>query len=268
MGQATSRKYLAFLWSLLAAIGIFFPMQALSSGLQVSPVRVELAEGQVSEKLVLKNTSSYEVILEARTYLWTQEGGEDRLLPTPDIALSGEIFFLKPGQSQVILLGLLKQPEPGGGEKSYRMVLRSDPTPGGAPRTGAKVSLSISIPIFVAPRKNGTPRISVDVRKGEGTKVLLFLKNEGLRYIRLQKLHFLEADGTPHLETSLNSYLLPGKGNLVVVSKTDIPKSGSVALEYIWGGAPELLQSREITLAPPGEKKNKISSHVSAPPSP
>ena len=268
MGQAPYRKLLGFLWSILVVAGIFLPLQAFSSGLQVSPVRVELARGQVSEKLVLKNTSSYEVIVEARAYRWEQEAGEDRLLPTQAIALSGEIFFLQPGQSQVILLGLLETPTPESGEVSYRMILRSDPTPGAAAHTGAKVSLSISIPIFVAPSEKGTPGLSVDLRKGEGTKVLIYLKNESARYVRLQKLYFREADGTSHMEMPLNSYLLPGKGDLLVISKTDIPKSGSVSLDYLWGGTPEALHSRDLDLSPLGEKPDKVSSHASVPPSP
>ncbi len=133
----------------LLAIGIFSPV-AQASSLSVTPVSVTLEEHKRSAALTLKNEGNETRVIQTELLRWTQQNGENVHTPTRDLLVNPPIVTLKPGQTQIIRIGLKRETDKSQ-ELAYRLYVSEVPPPPREGFTGLRIALRLGIPVFVAP---------------------------------------------------------------------------------------------------------------------
>ncbi|WP_151731647.1 fimbrial biogenesis chaperone, partial [Acinetobacter seifertii] len=118
--------------------------------IRLSPVTVEILSHQKASSISLYNQSNDSADLQIRIFEWTQNDGQDQLIPTDDIAISPPFIKLKPNDSYNLRVVRIK-PEPISGEKTYRIILDELPKPIDSRKAsqGVNVLLRSSLPVFV-----------------------------------------------------------------------------------------------------------------------
>ena len=132
--------------------------QVRAQGVQVAPVVVELAAGQMATTIAVTNTGGAGVTVQVRSFAWEQAGEADRLNPTADIVVSPPITDIGPGETQTFRIVARKAAGPV--EVSYRLLV--DQIPSSLATTGVQFALRLSLPLFLEPPGRVAP--SVDWR--------------------------------------------------------------------------------------------------------
>jgi fimbrial chaperone protein len=101
---------------------------ARAGGLEVAPIGVDFAAGQMAQTITVANRATAPATVQVRTFDWSQPGGIDRLFPTGAVVASPPIVTIPPGREQVIRV-LLRRPAAGAAEKSYRLMIDEIPVP-------------------------------------------------------------------------------------------------------------------------------------------
>lgn len=197
---------------LLAVLGITCGVTA-ASGLQVSPVSLNVPATQTAEGLWLSNTGDNVVSAQVRVYRWTQEGGEDKITPTRGLVISPPMLQLAVGDRQLVRAIRLGAPPSGpeAAQEAYRMVIDELPVDT-AGKKGLQFVLRYSVPVFVEPAgAAATPaQLSWAIRR-DGDKAMLEVANSGGTHAQLAKLTFTDAAGqSTELTPGLLGYVLPG----------------------------------------------------------
>jgi fimbrial chaperone protein len=179
-----------------------------ATGLRTTPSRLSLDPGERQANLTLDNTGSGTLRARARIYRWTQEDGEDRLLPTSAAAVSPPLMEIAPGQRQTLRVVVLQRDRPPD-EASYRVVLDQLPDPD---TRGPQTVLRYSAPVFVAGSSAaGSNGLSASLQR-RGQDWTLRIDNHGTRHARLADLAYRSAGGgRTLLAPSLAGYVLPGR---------------------------------------------------------
>jgi len=183
---------------------------AAASGLQVSPVSLQMDASQKAEGLWLSNTGSSVVHAQVRIYRWTQNADGDRLDPTDALLASPPMLQITPGGRQLIrVVRVGHDREPNNVEASYRA--RIDELPIAAPGKGLQFVLSYSVPIFIAsPSKPVTPALQWRVDRS-GAQATLQVGNTGTGHAQVMDVSFTSASGKRTKVTGgLLGYVLPG----------------------------------------------------------
>lgn len=217
------------LGGLALSLGALMSVHSAHAGaLQVSPVRVQFDAAQHAQSLQVANKGAQVLDAQVRVMRWTQENNEDRLVPADDIVVSPAILRVASGQAQTVRL-IRVQPGPADREHSYRVLVdelpANDP---GTPRTGLKVLMRYSIPVFVAPAAPKPPAgkaratgpaltdlsgLQASFAPGAQGKSELHVKNNGARYVRISHLS-VTAPGAAKPQVLLDGlvgYVLPGQ---------------------------------------------------------
>lgn len=66
-------------------IGLFGPTAAIAQSINVSPVTLQMAPGQMATSLSVTNKSTGETTMQARIYAWSQMGGIDHLSESDNV---------------------------------------------------------------------------------------------------------------------------------------------------------------------------------------
>lgn len=200
---------------------------AQSAILQVTPVRVEFDSSQRAQALNIVNSGSSDLDAQVRVMRWTQENGQERLVPADDMVVSPAIVRVSPGKQQIVRV-VRMQPTPPAKELSYRVFVDELPsTSTSETGAGLKVLMRYSIPVFVAPLEAGAPAKSDKVPAASSTDLssvhsqfvagndglgVLRVRNDGLRALRISYLSTLGAGGERRmLGNGLIGYVLPGQ---------------------------------------------------------
>lgn len=107
---------------------LFLPSMLNAASIRLSPVNVEILSDQTASSISLYNQSNESADLQVRIFEWTQNAGQDQLIPTDDIAISPPFLKLKPNDSYNLRVVRIK-PEPISGEKTYRIIIDELPKP-------------------------------------------------------------------------------------------------------------------------------------------
>lgn len=126
-----------------AAVLLMAAATSEAASLQVAPTQVRVSAGRAADGLTLANNGSSPLQAQVRAYLWTQQDGEDVLVPTRDIAVSPPMVGLAGGATQLVRVVRLGPPPQDGAEAAYRILVDELPP---ADDTGRKPGL-ISAPI-------------------------------------------------------------------------------------------------------------------------
>jgi len=194
----------------LIASGCLLSGKIQAASLEISPVTINLAPGQTTTTVEVKNVGGAPAAIQARAYSWTQAGDDDALNPTQDIIVSPPIFTIPEGASQTLRL-LLRVGSGAGGERSYRLLLDEVP-PANAGKKQIVITLRVSLPVIAASASSPASTLEWRSERGPGGKTLLTVLNTGHSYDRVGTIDVTLADGshTKAVPRGKNTYVLAG----------------------------------------------------------
>ncbi|MEQ1189315.1 MULTISPECIES: fimbrial biogenesis chaperone [Acinetobacter] len=188
--------------------------------IRLSPVTVEILSHQKASSISLYNQSNDSADLQIRIFEWTQNDGQDQLIPTDDIAISPPFIKLKPNDSYNLRVVRIK-PEPISGEKTYRIILDELPKPIDSRKAsqGVNVLLRSSLPVFVV-NKDAITQLNwkIDAKQNDTS---LNISNIGNRHALLNDLILVdntENKSYPIKVNTVNGYILSGKSKNYSIS--------------------------------------------------
>ncbi|MGV2455304.1 UNVERIFIED_CONTAM: fimbria/pilus periplasmic chaperone [Acinetobacter seifertii] len=192
---------------------LFLPSVLNAASIRLSPVNVEIFSDQSASSISLYNQSNESADLQIRIFEWTQNAGQDQLIPTDDIAISPPFLKLKPNDSYNLRVVRIK-PEPISGEKTYRIILDELPKPIDSRKAsqGVNVLLRSSLPVFVV-NKDAITQLNwkIDAKQNDTS---LNISNIGNRHALLNDLILVdntENKSYPIKVNTVNGYILSGK---------------------------------------------------------
>ncbi len=192
---------------------LFLPSMLNAASIRLSPVSVEILSDQSASSISLYNQSNESADLQIRIFEWTQNAGQDQLIPTDDIAISPPFLKLKPNDSYNLRVVRIK-PEPISGEKTYRIILDELPKPIDSRKAsqGINVLLRSSLPVFVV-NKDAITQLNwkIDAKQNDTS---LNISNIGNRHALLNDLILVdntENKSYPIKVNTVNGYILSGK---------------------------------------------------------
>src|SRR5688572_16783433 len=109
-------------WGLACVLSLLLCASANGASLQVSPTSVTLQARQNADGLTLTNTGTTPLHAQVRVFRWTQQGNEEKLEPTRDLAISPPMLEIAPGAQQLVRVIRLGPP-PADAETSYRLIV-------------------------------------------------------------------------------------------------------------------------------------------------
>ena len=200
------RKNIFVVTSLL----LFLPSMLNAASIRLSPVNVEILSDQTASSISLYNQSNESADLQVRIFEWTQNAGQDQLIPTDDIAISPPFLKLQPNDSYNLRVVRIK-PEPISGEKTYRIIIDELPKPVDSRKAsqGVNVLLRSSLPVFVV-NKDAITQLNwkIDTHQKEA---FLNIRNIGNRHALLNDLTLIdntENKSYPIKVNTVNGYIL------------------------------------------------------------
>ena len=199
-------KYAFFI--LLA--GVF--VHANAASFMVDPTRIELAPGQLSATLVIRNDGLEPVVIQVEPRAWSQKDSEDIYAPTRELLVTPPIITISAGAEQILRIGLRRQLDPQT-EIPYRIYLQEVPPPPKSGFRGLQVALRISIPVFVRPGATATPKAVWKVAyEAKEHALLVDLANSGTAHLQVQEfMLFAPGSSTPLAIRQTAAYVLSGQ---------------------------------------------------------
>lgn len=185
-------------------------LPARASGLQVSPVSLQLKATQDAEGLWLSNTGHDLLHAQVRVYQWSQSGATDRLAPSQGLAISPPMLEIKPGERQLVRVIRVGGP-PAGAEAAYRLAIDELPLDLQG-KHGLQFVLHYSVPVFLEPPGAApvSPQLHWQMRQ-QGDRVVLEVANGGNGHAQLSALSFIGHAGRRiDIDDGLLGYVLPG----------------------------------------------------------
>ena len=173
--------------------------------LQAAPTLLEIAPQATSTRLLLRNAGEEPVTVQARVYAWSQPHGDDRLVPSDDLAVSPPIVEVPAGGEQIVRVVRLGPPADGR-DRSYRGVVDELPRETATGR-GVKLRVRYVIPAFVRAPDARPPVVACRI---EGGGAHLACENRGGRAAQLgaSRLRAGSGEGVV-LSDGLLGYVLP-----------------------------------------------------------
>jgi fimbrial chaperone protein len=164
-----------------------------AASLQVAPVGIEVMAPAAAATLSLRNKSTAPLNAQIRVFRWTEEAGEEKLVPTDAVVASPPMTTLAPGVDYTVrLVRLAKEPVTGG--ESYRLLVDELPTPGAQQNHSVTLVIRYSIPVFFYSNDSAGGRVawSLDNRNGHD---YIVAENTGDRHVRISALAVRGAGG-------------------------------------------------------------------------
>lgn len=182
-----------------------------AASLQVSPTSVTLQARQSADGLTLTNTGTAPLHAQVRVFRWTQQGDEEKLEPTRDIAISPPMLQLAPGAQQLVRVIRLGPP-PSDVQTSYRLIVDELPVDAGEAKPGLQFVLQYSVPVFLMPQGDAAIAHELHARVvREGDRSYIAISNAGKAHAQIAELAYAAADGTVQtVAAGLSGYVLPG----------------------------------------------------------
>jgi fimbrial chaperone protein len=165
-------------------------------GLQLSPIRLDLSVKQRGGALTLTNKATTRKTIQVDVVAWSQQAGEDVYTPSTALLANPPLFFLDPGASQVVRVGLpaaARNPAPV--EQAFRVFLREVPDERPLEVPGLRVAMRLGVPVFIAPASGGAPQVQWSGAIGADGIVTITLSNSGNIHVRAADLRLVAPDG-------------------------------------------------------------------------
>jgi fimbrial chaperone protein len=148
-----------------------------------------------------------------RVFEWTQNAGQDQLIPTEDIAISPPFLKLKPNDSYNLRVVRIN-PVSISGEKTYRIIIDELPKAVDSRKVdqGVNVILRSSLPVFVV-NKDAITKLNWSIQQ-EQNNTYVTVNNIGNRHALLSNLTLIDSTENksyPIKVNTVNGYILGGK---------------------------------------------------------
>jgi fimbrial chaperone protein len=188
---------------------------------QVNPVTVTLTRDKSVAALTIRNVGADPTVIQLQLMSWSQADGSDKYAPSRDILATPPIFTLPPNGSQIIRVGF-RHPPSVQGERAYRLFLQEIPPPLKPGFKGLRMSLRITLPVFVQPAKAGAPHLQWQAMPAGDGRLKIRVSNDGTAHAKLSRFR-LSTEGDPHaLPISQKPvYILPGAAHEWVIKATN-----------------------------------------------
>ena len=211
-----------------AACGLFFFVVCASvanaANLGVSPVRVTLSDSQKIGSLSVRNEGTQPITMQMEVLSWSQREGKAVFAATRELLANPPIFTIPAGSSQLVRVGLRRAPD-AQRELTYRVILQELPPPPNPDLTGARMTLRISLPVFVSPEIEAKPVLLWQaVRTSQGA-LKISLSNNGNGHIQIKnfKLSLLDS-AQPWVTLQSSDYVLAGQSrDWIVLASPENP---------------------------------------------
>lgn len=218
-----------FSWLLGLVLGCIWNM-AYGGGLSVNPIRIFLSESAPTAALTLENTGAAPMVIQLRLMHWTAAGEGDSYEPSEDIVAMPPIMTIRPGQPQIVRVGLSRSPDPNR-ELAYRLFFEEVPPPPKLGYQGVQIALRVGVPVFVSPVKSGHPELRWRVVRARGNAVTVYVTNVGNDHAQLTKITLRGSRQDRNLaEQQVVGYLLPGQARHWVIQLKEALPEGRVRL--------------------------------------
>ena len=171
----------------IALLFLGITTSALGSSLSVSPIVVSLDETTRTAAITLKNEGNESRVVQTELLRWTQVNGEDIYTPSRDLLVNPPITTLRPGQSQIIRVGLNRKTDKAQ-ELAYRLYISEVPPPPKEGFTGLRIALRLGLAVFVAPDTKPIEKLDWKAALNPQGALQLTLHNGGNRHVRLTSL--------------------------------------------------------------------------------
>lgn len=176
-----------FVLTLAAAAGLLAPAAARAAEFSVTPIRVELKAGVLSETITVINHAKAKLRVSVKLQEWTQDAaGNDVYKDSSDLVYFPRQLEVEPDSKRLVRVGI-KAPA-GVAERAYRLFIEEEPeAAAGAQRAQVAFFFRFGVPIFLPP---AVPRAQPEVTEPvlQAGKVRVQVKNTGNQHFRLHKL--------------------------------------------------------------------------------
>jgi fimbrial chaperone protein len=191
---------------------------AAAGTISVSPIRIEMAPGDRSVVVTVRNDGDAPTLVQTELVAWGQAGGEDRLEPTADLLASPPIFSIAPRTEQIVRIAV-RRPAEAGRERAYRLLVTEVP---GAPQpgfAGAHFALKLSLPVFVhAGHAKAAPQIAWNGALNANGSLALTAVNSGTRHLQIRTLEVAGQGEALDGRFAGLWYILPGERRTVTIA--------------------------------------------------
>lgn len=198
-------KRLPLLNLLAALLPLSLGLALAQQSFSLTPVILNVDPAKtLNASLTFTNTSTQVMTVNASVLEWAWKDNQEVNTPTRDLLLNPPSFTLKPGESQVIRVGLRRKPTPN--ELTYRLILAQqppgvkpaqessegrlgDPTkPDSAPALDIQITqlFQARVAVYIAP-SNTAPKLTFTAL-GSGAGLTLSVSNSGTRHQTLYDL--------------------------------------------------------------------------------
>jgi fimbrial chaperone protein len=189
----------------LAALLAALPARAAE--FSVTPIRVDLKPGAMSETITVTHHGSARLRLAVKLQEWTQDAtGADVYKDSADLIYFPRQLEMEPDSKRLVRVGL-KTPA-GVVEKSYRLFIEEEPGPATeAGRAQVAFYFRFGVPVFLPPAvAHAEPEVAEPTLRGG--KVSVVVRNTGNTHFRLTKVSL--ADGAGFTKEAAGWYSLAG----------------------------------------------------------
>jgi len=187
-------------------------------------VRVTLSDSQKIGSLSVRNDGAEPVTMQMEVLSWSQREGNAVFAATRELLANPPIFTIPAGSSQLVRVGLRRAPD-AQRELTYRVILQELPPPPNPDLTGARMTLRISLPVFVSPEIEAKPVLLWQaVRTSQGA-LKISLSNNGNGHIQIKnfKLSLLDS-AQPWVTLQSSDYVLAGQSrDWIVLASPENP---------------------------------------------
>ena len=204
-------------WLSSSSVGVLLVVAQLAVSveagtLQLDRTRIDLSARQPVSEFAIDNTGPKPSLVQTQVFRWTQDGNQHQLEPSDELLVSPPIAEIAPGESQLLRVGLLAQPD-ARVETTYRLIVQEVPRPEDSEDgTTVSVLLRLSFPVFVQPTTTASPDLVWGAARTTGNQLKLTLSNIGTAHARVQGIVLALPDGTVVAEVDSNfAYVLPGE---------------------------------------------------------
>lgn len=192
------------MWALALACA-FLP--ALAGDFSVTPIKVELGGGTLSETITVTNHAADKLRISVKLMEWTQDAkGEDVYKESSDLVYFPRQLEVEPQGKRLVRVGVKGQA--GVVERAYRLFLEEEPdAAAAAARSQVALYFRFGVPVFLPPvaPKPQPEVMEPTLRAG---KLALQVRNPGNQHFRLNKVTI--SDGASYTQELNGWYSLAG----------------------------------------------------------
>lgn len=242
--MALLRPWLATGVALLLCL-VLSATAAAATSMQVAPTSLQMDPRQRAAELWLTNSGASPVKVQVRVFRWSQQDGEEQLLPTTDLMATPPMQEMAAGQQQLIRV-MRTDPQPPASQQYYRLIV--DEVPDLATRAeGMQFVLRYSIPVFIQPGGGGAlaPQLQAQLVRLDDGRNGVEIRNSGNSYAQIADLALGSAKRPRIIHPGLLGYVLPGQVMRWPLERTAIDRDNDQITAKLNG------ESAQTPLSPP-----------------